>query len=75
MKRLYWRTTAGSDDRERIDIDDLARDLKEDPREVSHACERLIESGLLRGDETMMSYVQLSNIGVEYCEGLLALMS
>ncbi|MBV8198788.1 MAG: hypothetical protein JO263_11670 [Candidatus Eremiobacteraeota bacterium] len=75
MTKLYWHGRDRSDDQERIDIDDLARDLREDPREVTHACEMLIESGLLRGDETMMSYVQLSNIGVEYCEGLLAVMS
>ena len=75
MTKLYWRANDRSFDQERIDIDDLARDLREDPREVTHACEMLIESGLLHGDETMMSYVQLSNRGVEYCEGLVALMS
>jgi hypothetical protein len=75
MTRLYWRVTERCDDQEKIDIDDLARDLREDPREVTHVCERLIESGLLRGDDTMMSYVQLSNLGVEYCEGLVAILS
>jgi hypothetical protein len=75
MKRLYWCASDSSNDQERIDIDALARDLREDPREVTHVCEMLIESGLLRGDDTMMSYVQLSRQGIEYCEGLVTLMS
>jgi hypothetical protein len=75
MTRLYWRAHDRSNDQETIEIDELARDLRADPREVTHSCERLIEAGLLRGDDTMMSYVQLSNMGVEYCEGLVALMS
>jgi DNA-binding MarR family transcriptional regulator len=76
MTRLYYRGSDRSEEPTRIHIDELARDLREDPREVTHICERLIESGLLRGDDdTMMGNVQLSNQGIEYCEGLVSILS
>ncbi len=75
MTRLFWRyQNAGTDDRQ-IAISDLARELREDPRNVTLVCERLMESGLLRGDDTMMDLVRLSPQGIEYCEGLVTLLS
>jgi hypothetical protein len=76
MMRLYWRGQDRDEEQPRVHVDELARDLREDPRDVVHVCERLLESGLLRGDDdTMIAYVQLSNQGVEYCEGLVSVLS
>ena len=70
MTLLYRRSIDRGYEHDPISIPDLARELREDLKDVALVCEKLIQSGFVHGDETMLSYVRLSHLGVEYCEGL-----